>query len=160
MAMKLFPFHNQLVAHFLAHNKHDNFVFLNIIQGTQVSCPKFELGERIGSQPFDRFGGRRGLVLKTGQDSRFQDPLVTYRQRPELPVSLLRDGDLERHSTASAQYAAFQPRLPPPSTTLPPAASQSARSAGDNRMPATVCSYDRSLIARPQHCGTGGAPAM
>jgi len=78
--MKLLTFHNQLVAYFAAHDEHNHFVFLDIIQGTQVPCPEFELGECIRSQPFDRSRGRRGLVLEPRQYSRFQVPLVTYRQ--------------------------------------------------------------------------------
>jgi hypothetical protein len=39
MAMKLLSFHNQLVAYYPADDEDDNFLFFDIIQGTQISCP-------------------------------------------------------------------------------------------------------------------------
>jgi len=84
--MELLPFHNQFVADLAGHDQYDNFVTLNIIQGAQVSCTQFKLGQRIGSQPLDCFRRCRGLVLKPGQDGRFQDSLVTGRQGPKLPL--------------------------------------------------------------------------
>jgi hypothetical protein len=100
MAMKLLPFHKQSTSDFSTYDEHDNLVFLHIIQGTQVSCTQFELGEGIGAQPFDSFRRCGRLVLKAGQYGRFQDPLVTSCQRLDLPVSILGDGNLERHATA------------------------------------------------------------
>jgi hypothetical protein len=91
MAMKLLSFHYQFVADFSSHDEHDNLVSFDIIQCTQISCTQFKLGERIGSQLFDRFGRCRGLVLQAGQDGRFQNPLVTRRQDPELPTGFLCD---------------------------------------------------------------------
>jgi hypothetical protein len=102
MAMKFLAFHNQLVADLAPDNQNDNFVSFDIIQGPQITCPQLELGQGIGTQPLDRFRGRRGLVLQPGQDGRLQDSLFASRQRPELPVGVFRDGDLERHSTVSA----------------------------------------------------------
>jgi hypothetical protein len=140
MAMKLLAFHYEFVADFLADDQNHNLVSLDIIQGTQVSCAQFKLSERIGTQALDRFRGRRGLLQEAGLDSRFQDPLLAYWQRPELPVGVLRDGNFERHAAVSAYQTAFQVRLPPRRITSPPAASQSVRSAGDNRAPAKACS--------------------
>jgi hypothetical protein len=80
MAMKLLAFHNQFVADFPSDDQDDNIVSLDIIQGTQVACAKLEFRQRIGAQTLDRFRGRRGLLLQPGQDSRFQDSLVTNRQ--------------------------------------------------------------------------------
>jgi hypothetical protein len=100
MAMKLLSFHKQFVADFSPHDEHDNFISLNIVQDTQVPCPQFKLRQRIGPQPLDRLRLRRRLVLKPGQDGCFQDPLVTSRQHPELPISVLRDCNLEGHATA------------------------------------------------------------
>jgi hypothetical protein len=39
MGMKLFSFHQQLVAYFAAHEEYHDFVFIDIIQGTQVPRP-------------------------------------------------------------------------------------------------------------------------
>jgi len=100
--MELLSFHNQFVADFAGHDQYDNFVTLDIIQGAQVSCTQFKLGQRIGSQSLDCFRRCRGLVLKPGQNGRFQDSLVTSRQGPKLPFAVLGDGDLERHATNRA----------------------------------------------------------
>jgi hypothetical protein len=99
--MKILAFHNQFVADFPSDDQDDNFVSFDIIQDTQVACPKLELRQRIGAQTLDRFRGHRGLVLQAGQDSRFQDSLVADRQRSQLPVGIIGDDDLERHGTAS-----------------------------------------------------------
>jgi hypothetical protein len=80
MAMELLTFHDQLVAFFPSDDQDNNLVSFDIVQGTQVSCPKLELGERIGTQSFDRFCRRSGLVLQPRQDSRFQESLVTHGQ--------------------------------------------------------------------------------
>jgi hypothetical protein len=101
MAIKLLAFDDQLVPYFAPHKEHHNFAFVHIIQGTQISRPQFKLGEKIGAQAFQRFRGRRRLVLESGQDSCFQGSLVTGRQRPQLPVGVLGDRDLERHATSS-----------------------------------------------------------
>src|SRR5262249_38775937 len=84
MAMELLSSHDQLVAFFPPDDQDDYLVSFDIIQGTQVPCPKLELGQRIGTQLLDRFRRRRGLVFEPGQDSRFQDSLLTYRQGPQL----------------------------------------------------------------------------
>jgi hypothetical protein len=34
MAMKLLAFHDQLIAYFAAHDEHDDFAFIDIVQGT------------------------------------------------------------------------------------------------------------------------------
>src|SRR5258707_8756911 len=60
MAMKLLTFHDQLIAYFAAHDEHDNFAFIDIIQGTQVSRPQFVVGKWIGTLTLDGLGGRRG----------------------------------------------------------------------------------------------------
>jgi len=69
--MELLAFHNQFVPHLASDDQDDNFISLDIIQGTQVSCPQFKLSERIRAQSLDRFRGRHGLVLEPGLDSRF-----------------------------------------------------------------------------------------
>jgi hypothetical protein len=76
MAMKLLTFHDQFVPHLASDDQDDNFLSLDIIQGTQVACPQLKLSERIGTQAFDRFRGRRGLVFQARLDSRFQDSLL------------------------------------------------------------------------------------
>jgi hypothetical protein len=47
--MKLLAFHNQFVPDLASDDQDDNLVSLNIIQGTQVSCPKLKLSERVGA---------------------------------------------------------------------------------------------------------------
>jgi hypothetical protein len=64
MAMELLPFHNQFVADLSPDNQNDNFVSFHIIQRTQITCPKLELGQRIGTQSLDRVCGNPGLVFK------------------------------------------------------------------------------------------------
>jgi hypothetical protein len=105
MAMKLLTFHNQLVAFLPPDDQDDNFVTFDIIQDTQVSRPKFELGQRVRTQALDRFRGRRGLVLQPGQNSRFQDSLIPRRQAPELSLRVVGDRNLESHGGASTQTA-------------------------------------------------------
>lgn len=105
MAMKLLAFHGGMVAHFLPDDQDHNLVFLDILQGPQVPCPQLMLSERMGTQSLDRFCGRRGLVREAGLDRRLQDPLLARRQRPELPVGVFGDGDLERHVTDSVAAA-------------------------------------------------------
>jgi len=78
--MELLAFHNQFAPHLTSDDQDDNLISLDIIQGTQVSCPQFKFSERIRAQSLDRFRGRRGLVLEPGRDSRFQDPLLAYWQ--------------------------------------------------------------------------------
>jgi hypothetical protein len=80
MAMELLAFHNQFVADLAPDNQDNNLVSFHIVQGTQVSCPQLELGQRVGAQPFTRPGGRRGMLFEPGQDGRFQDSLVADRQ--------------------------------------------------------------------------------
>src|SRR5262249_33215980 len=63
----------------------------------QVSCPKLELGQWIGTQTLDGFRRRRGLMLQPGLNGRFEISLLAGWQRPELPLGVLRDGDFERH---------------------------------------------------------------
>jgi hypothetical protein len=101
MAMELLTFHDQLIADFSPDDQEDNFVFLDIIQATQVTCPKLELGQRIRTRALDRLRGRRGLVLQPGHDCRFQDSLVTDRQRSQLPFGFIGDRNPERHDTDS-----------------------------------------------------------
>jgi hypothetical protein len=101
MAMELLAFHDQFVADFPPDDQDDNFLSLDIIQGTQVTRPKLELDQRVGPQTLDGFCERRRLVLQPGQDSRFQDALVTNRQRSKLPLGILGDGNLERHGRIS-----------------------------------------------------------
>ncbi|MCI0485617.1 MAG: hypothetical protein L0229_03350 [Blastocatellia bacterium] len=64
MAMKLLSFHDQFVSDFSPHDEQDDLIVLHIIQGTQISCTQFELGQRIGAQPFDSFRRCCGLMLK------------------------------------------------------------------------------------------------
>src|SRR5688572_7183811 len=63
MAMKLLAFHNQFVADLPTDDENNDLVTPDIIQGTQVSCPQFELNQGIGSQSLDRFRRCRGLVF-------------------------------------------------------------------------------------------------
>jgi hypothetical protein len=79
MAMEFLTFHDQLVADFAAHEEYDNFVLLDIIQGTQVSRTQLEVGKKIGTQALDRFGRLRRRVLQSGLDGCFQDPLLPGR---------------------------------------------------------------------------------
>ncbi|HXG08951.1 MAG TPA: hypothetical protein VNK04_04115 [Gemmataceae bacterium] len=79
MGMELLSFHDQFVAYLSAHEEHDNFTFIGIIQDAQVAHPQFEVSEKIGAQSLDSFGRFRGLVLQAGPNSRFQDPLLTCR---------------------------------------------------------------------------------
>lgn len=65
------------------------------------------------------------------------------------------DGDAGHHHRDS--QIAFQRRLPRRLTTAPPAVSHSTRSQADKLVAATICSYDRRLINRPQHFGADGA---
>jgi hypothetical protein len=97
MTIEFLAFHDQFVSNFAAYEEHDDFAFFDIIQGTQISCTQFEICKKIGAQAFDRFRGRRGLVHEAGLDSRFQNSLRAYWQRPELPVGVFRYGDLEGH---------------------------------------------------------------
>jgi hypothetical protein len=76
MAMELRSLHDQFVTCLAAHEEHDNFAFLDIIQGTQLSHPQFELGKGIGAQLLDRVRGCRRLVLQPSSDSCFQDSLI------------------------------------------------------------------------------------
>jgi len=48
--MKFLSLHDQFIAYVSAHEEHDNFIFIDIIQDTKVSCPQFEFGEKIGAQ--------------------------------------------------------------------------------------------------------------
>jgi hypothetical protein len=64
MAMELLAFHYQFVANFPPDDEDDNFVAFNIIQGTQLSCSQLVFGERVWSQPFDRFHRDSGLILQ------------------------------------------------------------------------------------------------
>jgi hypothetical protein len=113
MAMKLLTFDDQLVAYFAANEEDDNFAFIDILQDMQVSCTQFEVRKQIGAQAFDRFRGRRGLVLQPGQDRRFQDSLVTDRQRPQLSFCVVRDGHLERRDAASINRVGQPPWAAP-----------------------------------------------
>jgi hypothetical protein len=81
MAMKLLTFHDLLVAFLPPYDQDNNFLFLDIIQGTQVARAKLEFGQRIRPQAFDCSCRGRGLVREPGQDGRFQVSLVTYWQR-------------------------------------------------------------------------------
>jgi hypothetical protein len=103
MAMEFLAFDDQLVSYLAAHEQHDNFTLIHIIQGTQVYRPQFEIGEEIGPQALGGFGRLRGFVLQPGLDSRFQDPLVSDRQRSQLPFGIIGDCDLERHGIASTK---------------------------------------------------------
>jgi hypothetical protein len=77
MAMKLFSFHNQLVSDLAPHDQYDYFVSLDIIQGAQIPRAQFKLGQRIRSQTLDGFRRCGRLVLKPGENGRFEYPLVT-----------------------------------------------------------------------------------
>jgi hypothetical protein len=77
MAIELLTFNDQPVAFFPPDDQDDNFVSFDIIRGTQVTCPKLGLGQRIGTQALDRFRRRRWLVLQPEQDSCFQNSLIT-----------------------------------------------------------------------------------
>jgi hypothetical protein len=99
--MKFLAFHNQCVADCPSDDQDDHFVSFDIIQGPQVACPKLELRERIGAQALDRLRGCRGLMFQPAQDSRFQDSLLAGWQGPQLPVGVLRNGDLERHANSA-----------------------------------------------------------
>jgi hypothetical protein len=80
MAMKLLAFHNQFVPYLASYDQDDNLVSRDIIQGAQVACPQFKLGERIGAQAFDCFRGCCRLMLKPRLDRRFRDSLLAYGQ--------------------------------------------------------------------------------
>jgi hypothetical protein len=45
MAIEFLAFHDQPIADFSAYKQYDNFALIDIIQGTQVSCPQFEVGK-------------------------------------------------------------------------------------------------------------------
>jgi hypothetical protein len=101
MAMELLPFHNQFVAHFAADDQNDDLVRLDIIQGSQVTCPQLEVSERIRTQSLDRFRWLRGLVLQSGLNRCFQDALLTRWQRSVLTIGILGDRDAKRHEAPS-----------------------------------------------------------
>jgi hypothetical protein len=101
MAMELLAFDNKFVAYLAADDQDDNLISFDIIQRTQVPCPKLILRQSIWSQALDRFRGRGGLVLQPSLNRRFQDSLLACWQGPELPVGVFGDGDLERHGTNS-----------------------------------------------------------
>ena len=66
MPIELLPIHDQFVSDFSPDDQDDNFVSFDILQGTQVTYLKLELGQRIGAQAFDCFRRCRGLVLQPG----------------------------------------------------------------------------------------------
>jgi hypothetical protein len=103
MGMELLTFHNEFVADLAPDKQEDNFVSLNIIQDTQVSSPQLKFSKGIRPQALDRFRERRRLMLQPGQDSRFQNSPFTCWQRAELPIRVFRDGNLERHGSASSR---------------------------------------------------------
>jgi hypothetical protein len=76
MAMEFLSFNYQFVPHLAPDGQDDNFLSLDIIQGSQVPCSQFKLGEWIGTQSLDRFRRRCGLVLKSGLNCCFQDSLL------------------------------------------------------------------------------------
>jgi site-specific recombinase XerD len=80
--------------------RHNDFLSLNIVQSAQVSCAQFKFGQRIRPQLLDCFRWRCGLVLQSGQNGCFEDPLIPSRQCSELAVRLFRDGNLERHAAS------------------------------------------------------------
>src|SRR2546426_748915 len=100
MAMEFLAFHDQLVADLTAYEQNDNLVLLDIIQGTQVSRPQFEIGKKIGTQTLDGLRRLRRFVFQPRLDRRFQDSLLTDRQPSQLPVSILGNRDLEGHGTS------------------------------------------------------------
>jgi hypothetical protein len=102
MAMELLAFDDQFVADLAADEEDDNLVFIDIIQDPQVSDTQLEVRKWIGAEALDGFRGCRRLVQESGLDRSFQDPLFTHGQRPELPVRVLRDSDLEGRATRSA----------------------------------------------------------
>jgi len=101
MAMKLLAFYNQPVSDFSSDDQDNDFFSLGIIQGTESTCPKLELGQRIGTQTLDGFRGCRGLVLQSCLNSRFQKSLIACRLGPELSVGIFRDTDPEKHGINS-----------------------------------------------------------
>jgi hypothetical protein len=48
------------------------------------------------------------LILKPRYGGRFQNPLLAYWQRSELPVGIRRYSDLESHATALALFMWIQ----------------------------------------------------
>jgi hypothetical protein len=76
MAMDLLSFHDQFVAYLSAHEEHDNFAFIDIIQDTKASRAQFKFGEQIRAQLLNRLRRCGRLVLQPGHDSRFQDSLL------------------------------------------------------------------------------------
>src|ERR1700736_5797700 len=68
MAMEFLTFHNQFVSDFSPDDQDDDFVPFNIIEGTQVSCPQFKLGQGIGPHWLDRFRRSHRLVLEPSPD--------------------------------------------------------------------------------------------
>jgi hypothetical protein len=97
MGIEFLAFDNQIVTALTSHNQDDDFVSLNIIQHSQVPRPQLVMGERIWPQALDGLCGRGGLVLQARLDRRFEDSLLSRRQRSQLPFSILSDRDLERH---------------------------------------------------------------
>jgi hypothetical protein len=87
MAMKFLAFDYQCVPDFASYNQNNNYVFLDIIQGAQVTYPKLKLSEPIRAQAFDRLRWCGGLVLKPGLDSRFDDSLLARGQAAKLPFT-------------------------------------------------------------------------
>jgi hypothetical protein len=101
MAMELLTFDDQFIAYFAAHDEHDNFALIDIIQSAQVSRTQFKVRKEIGAEALDRFCGCCRLVLQPGQYSRLQDSLVTNRQRSQLPFGIIGDRNPERHGSPS-----------------------------------------------------------
>jgi len=93
MAMEFLTFDDQLVSYLAAHEEDDDFARIHIIQGTQVSRPQFEIGEEIGPQALSGSRRLRGIMLQPGLYCRFQDTLVSDRQRSQLPFGVIGDCD-------------------------------------------------------------------
>jgi hypothetical protein len=62
--MKLFSFHAQLVADFLAHDQDNDFLSFDIVQCTQVARPELELSKRFGRSRLMAFVGVVGWFTR------------------------------------------------------------------------------------------------
>lgn len=99
MSMELFASHDQFVADLPSDDQQDHFgtVLLDIIQDTEVTDTQFELRQRVRPKTPDRFRWNRRLVSQPNRDCRLDDALVANRQRSQLRVSFVGNGNSERH---------------------------------------------------------------
>jgi hypothetical protein len=93
MAMEFLAFNDQFVSCLAIDDQDDDLFAFDIVQCTQIARAQLEFRKRIGSQAFDRSRGRRGIVLEPRKNGRLENPLLSRRQRSELPIRVVRDVD-------------------------------------------------------------------